>query len=93
MPRTFIAVPLPHDVRSELGVCARQMAACWPAGAVRWVSADNPHVTLRFLGETAPEQLPRLKAGLDAIGTGHDRFTLTVAGIGCSPNIRRPRVI
>ena len=93
MPRTFIAVPLPNDVRSQLGVCARRMAAAWPDGTVRWVAADNLHLTLRFLGETAVEDLPRLQAGLDAIGTRHDRFTLTVAGIGCFPNTRRPRVI
>ena len=69
------------------------MAECWSADAVRWVSPENLHLTLRFLGDTAGEQLPGLAVGLDALGLRHRPFTLSVAGIGCFPNLRRPRVI
>ncbi len=74
-------------------MCSRRMADRWPEGAVRWVDADNLHLTLRFLGDTDEQALPRLTDGLDAIGAQHRGFPLTVAGIGCFPNLRRPRVV
>ena len=93
MSRTFIAIPVPSPVRNELAACAAAMARGWPEGSVCWTPADNIHLTLRFLGDTEPEQLSSLKDGLDGIGVGAGRFSLNLAGAGCFPDPRRPRVI
>ncbi|MFA6111411.1 MAG: RNA 2',3'-cyclic phosphodiesterase [Candidatus Latescibacterota bacterium] len=91
--RTFIAVELPEPVRAVLAEVSRQAASCWPANAVRWVRIDGIHLTLRFLGDTGEDRLPELRNGLDRLAAGLSAFDLSLAGTGCFPNPRRPRVV
>lgn len=41
----------------------------------------NLHLTLAFLGETAPARLPALRAAMDAVRAGP--FPLCIGGVGC----------
>lgn len=91
--RTFIAVELPEPVQAVLAKVSRQVAACWPANAVRWVRDEGIHLTLRFLGDTDESRLPELRHGLDQVAAGHPAFELSLAGMGCFPNPHRPRVV
>lgn len=91
--RIFIAISLPSEVRIALEQTSRELAEQMPPRSVRWVKPDLMHVTLRFLGDTAVSLLPQLTAGLDQIAAQHSRFELTVSGLGCFPNRKRPRVI
>jgi 2'-5' RNA ligase len=91
--RAFIAFSLPPEVRTALGQVSSVLADQMPQRAVRWVKPDLMHVTLRFLGDTAVSLLPQLSAGLDQVAAQHNRFELTVSGLGCFPNRKRPRVI
>lgn len=91
--RTFIAVELPDPVRAVLAEVSREVASCWPAHAVRWVRADGVHLTLRFLGDTEEDRLPELRAGLDRLAARLPVLELSLAGMGCFPNPRRPRVV
>jgi 2'-5' RNA ligase len=50
-------------------------------------------LTLKFLGETLPDQVEAVKVALDQAVSGLLPFTFTVGGLGCFPNTRRPRVI
>ena len=61
--------------------------------AVRWVKPENVHLTLRFLGATAADQLEELKTALAALAAMVEPFELQLAAMGCFPNVRRPRVI
>jgi 2'-5' RNA ligase len=45
MPRLFVALDLPADIKKSLTPLARGL------GDVRWTSPDQQHVTLRFIGE------------------------------------------
>ena len=91
--RTFIAISLPSEVRTDLGQVSRELAVQMPSRAVRWVKPGLMHVTLRFLGDTAVSLLPELTTGLDHVAARHSHFTLVVSGLGCFPNRKRPRVI
>jgi RNA 2',3'-cyclic 3'-phosphodiesterase len=91
--RAFIAIHLPENVKQELGRVNDQLAALAPAGSVRWVRPELIHLTLRFLGDTAVAQLPRLAAALDQAAAQHAPCTLRLGRVGCFPNCRRPRVI
>ncbi|MEZ4608867.1 MAG: 2'-5' RNA ligase family protein [Caldilineaceae bacterium] len=51
------------------------------------------HLTLRFLGDTTPAQRHTLHDQLTVVTAQHASFVLTVAQLGCSPNVRRPSVI
>lgn len=66
--------------------------ACGGEG-IRWLSQAQMHLTLRFLGgvPAAPvaEWQPALRA---AVGDAR-AFELSIAGLGCFPHARRPRVL
>lgn len=91
--RTFIAVPLSQGIRDRLQSIripvARQLQD------VKWVEAENQHVTLVFLGEVDNREVPQVcSLAQDAVSLADvTAFSLRVKGIGCFPNIRRPRVI
>ncbi len=91
MIRTFVAAPLPEVVRAALGELAQQLAA--HSQGVRWVRPENIHLTLRFLGDTDPEQVPALSKGLDEIAAPQPPFPMRLGGVGAFPNWKRPRVV
>ena len=69
------------------------MRPAWPERGVRWVKAENIHLTLRFLGNTEEERVGRIGKGLTVVAQEHEAFELALAGSGCFPNGWRPRVI
>lgn len=91
--RAFIAVELPGPVKNALGDVAQTLAGRVPRGAVRWVRPEQMHLTLRFLGDTAIDQLPAIHSVMDDIMRGNPPFALRLATVDCFPNPRRPRVI
>lgn len=50
-----------------------------PAPGVRWTSPEQWHVTLRFLGGVADDELPALVAALEGVAGAHAR-TVATAG-------------
>jgi 2'-5' RNA ligase len=60
---------------------------------VRWVGAENVHLTLKFLGDVDEALLADLKAALAAVAASAGPFALSLKGGGCFPNARAPRVI
>jgi 2'-5' RNA ligase len=93
MIRAFIAIPLPPAVTTLLEKTGQSLAGQLPANRVRWVKPEAMHLTLRFLGDTAENQLPALKRGLDGVCGRYGPFELQLGELGCFPNGRRPRVI
>lgn len=91
--RAFIAIALPAGVKALLWESGQQLAPASSASAVRWVKPEAMHLTLRFLGDIAIDQLPQIGAAMDEMAAGRKPFTLRVGELGCFPNPRRPRVI
>jgi 2'-5' RNA ligase len=62
---------------------------------VSWVKRENLHVTVKFLGEIAEEQLEELKLVAQAAwaGMGGKPFSLGLDRLGAFPSPARPRVI
>lgn len=91
--RTFVAVELPQDITEYLRRLSDGYAKLMPPRAVRWVTAANMHLTLRFLGATQIDLIGDLKHSLDQIALRHREFEMNLTQLGCFPNKRRPRVI
>lgn len=85
MPRLFVAIDLPGGTRERLSRLRTDIPGA------RWVPMDQLHLTLVFLGEVETERMNRLLEKL--AGTGSPAFDLSIAGFGCFPNRRRPRVL
>lgn len=94
--RSFIAIEMPPGTRQELDAVEKQLQERLGQAArraVRWVPAGNIHLTLKFLGDVSPQQMPALTALLQEEVARHPALDLVVAGLGVFPNPRRPRVV
>ncbi len=91
--RTFIAVELNEEFRDHLAHLQDRLRGQLSPRSVRWVRPGGIHLTLKFLGDTRPEQVEAVRAVLGQAVSGISPFTLSVGGLGCFPNSRRPRVI
>lgn len=91
--RTFIAVELDAEARQQLKTLQMALHPLMPPGLVRWVAPENIHITLKFLGDTRPDQVAAVTAALDSLGSAILPFQVTLAGRGCFPNFKRPHVV
>ena len=89
--RCFIAVNLSEETRKTLGSIISELKK---SGAdVKWVPAGNIHLTLKFLGNTEASLVPEIMESLGKKLSHYKSFYITIAGVGCFPSERRPRVI
>jgi len=89
--RTFIAVVLPQDVKQAIGSVESQLRKSAPR--VRWVSSENLHITLKFLGNVDSDRLPDVEAAVRTAVGDLKPFRLNFRGAGAFPNPKSPRVI
>jgi RNA 2',3'-cyclic 3'-phosphodiesterase len=81
--RLFIAVWPPDDVLDAVEELPRpKLVGC------RWTTRDQWHVTLRFLGEMADDELPTVVAALEGIAV--DPVTATM---GPAVELLNPRIV
>ena len=88
--RAFIAIELSSEIRQQIDGVTLRLKSLIP-NAVRWVPANNIHLTLKFLGESSPANLALLGKSLPAVIGRHQAFTFQVGNLGAFPNIHRPR--
>lgn len=90
--RSFVAVPLPDVVRTEIAGAAVQLARELPN--VGWTrKPENFHVTMKFLGNVAPERLDVLGAALGEAFSSVPAFTVDVERFDAFPSARRANVV
>jgi 2'-5' RNA ligase len=87
--RLFIAIEIPQAIRSTFASLLKEFRAVAPQ--VKWVRAENLHVTLKFLGETESAKLGALQNVLSGIHST-EPVNLDFRGLGFFPNEKRPRV-
>lgn len=87
--RLFVALPISAQVREDLSALIQNLRRA--DAHRRWVDPGNLHVTLKFIGEVAPEKVAAI---CDALATIHaaEPLHLEFRNIGFFPNIRRPSV-
>lgn len=91
MLRAFVAVELPGPLRAALQDIQsglRQIKV-----RARWVGPENIHLTLKFLGNIPAGHVPSIGQALMEAARVHGTLSLTAAGMGVFPGLRRPRVI
>ncbi len=93
--RLFVALEPPEAVRRRLAAAQAELRrlAGRAADEVRWVPAENVHLTLQFLGAVPEERVGGVEAALRAAASAARPLALEVKGAGGFPNARRPRVV
>lgn len=93
MWRLFIAIEIPPAVLEELAKIQEQLKQDIPSGTVKWVRPESIHLSLKFLGDVPVVKRNSLESALAQAAQPHSPFTLEATGLGCFPNLKRPRVI
>jgi 2'-5' RNA ligase len=89
--RTFVAVEIPDDLRSEVIAYQRRLQSF--EARVRWVKPEQMHITLKFLGEIDQTQSDLLDELFQAVAEENAPFELELQGLGAFPNLRRPSIL
>ena len=92
MPRLFIAVPI-SKTSKEIIVKNVLQNPVVKMPDIRWISENNLHITLKFLGEVPIRKVQLVKEIVQKSGLSHDSFKIQLKDSGVFPNKRTPRVL
>jgi RNA 2',3'-cyclic 3'-phosphodiesterase len=87
--RTFVAVFPPPEVGEALIEAARAL----PTNAFRLTAPERVHLTLKFLGDVRPDDLPRLTSALEGMARPGAPFDASTSRFGVFPSARRARIL
>jgi 2'-5' RNA ligase len=78
--RTFIAMEIPRSVKKTLSTYIRDISGgSWD---YKWVSRDNLHITIAFLGVTTYDDIHHINSALERAATLHTPFQARLGKIG-----------
>lgn len=89
--RTFVAVVASSEIRRSAAKVAEILRPV--AGDVKWVTAENMHWTLQFLGELDTLEIPVVSDAVIKAAASIDAFELECRGAGAFPAPDRPRTL
>jgi len=85
MPRLFIAVDLPAEIKNNL----EKMSFGIPGA--KWIDPQQIHLTVRFIGEVDGTTFLDIKTALEQVSL--KPFSLALKGVGHFPPRGKPRVL
>jgi 2'-5' RNA ligase len=89
--RSFLAFELPVDIKKTV---KRVTGEIRDSGLdARWVKAENIHLTIVFLGNVKTEEIDSVEEKVRNVCPEYGSFDIALKGVGCFPNLRRPRVL
>ncbi|MBN1152271.1 MAG: RNA 2',3'-cyclic phosphodiesterase [Dehalococcoidia bacterium] len=91
--RTFIAIELPDDVKRGLGRTIFLLRERVATSDIKWVPANNIHVTLKFLGDVPASRIEEIRNTLEVVCSAACPMNLKVGGLGAFPSSRAPRIV
>lgn len=91
--RLFVALLLEPPFAAAMATMRNGLATQDRERLVRWVQAQNFHLTLKFLGQVEEARLPGLESALEAALRDLPAPMLTTGDVGGFPNVERPRIV
>src|SRR5512139_3454593 len=91
--RLFIAVPIPNTVKANIEQAQAELRRALPDCNARWTRLEQFHLTLKFLGDVDATRVDALGEATRGACRGFTPLRLRVEGVGCFPDLRRPRVL
>jgi len=90
--RTFIATDIPPSILQFIQQKTEALRTKL-GDSIRWVSIQNIHLTLKFLGDISPTNVEALAQILATEANSCSQFDISINGLGSFPNSKRPRVL
>ncbi len=91
MKRTFIALKI--KLNDRLSRVVEQLKKELWREQIRWVDEQNLHLTLKFLGDTSPQQIEKVKEVLAELTGKYDPFSFRLGQIGYFKHGGTPSVL
>jgi RNA 2',3'-cyclic 3'-phosphodiesterase len=91
MVRTFVAVEIPSEIKLRAAALIARLGLT-PA-KVKWVSPQQMHWTLKFLGDVDLREVPKICQAVERAVTSMAPFDVEARGAGAFPDARRPRTV
>ena len=91
MKRLFVGIPLPEVLYSRLEEFYRDLKET--EGYFRFVSVENLHLTLSFLGDVEEDQVSGVVEKIKLALSKQTKIPIKLVGAGCFPNEERINVI
>lgn len=91
--RAFIAIDFPQPMIEKINQIISTCKTQTPEKAIKWVEAENLHLTIKFLGDVSPDQLTAIKTILISECEHRVTFDISLGGLGMYPNHHQPRVL
>lgn len=88
--RLFVAIDVPHAVRSHLADAIAPLRDHVPG---KWVPTENWHVTMKFLGSTWPRLVEWVHETCERVAADHEAVETSLTALGAFPSERRARVL
>ena len=89
--RTFIAVKI--EPEPDLLQLIKHFRKTLENEKIKWANENNLHLTLKFLGDTSPVQVERVKSILEETADNFSSFRFDLKGVGFFKRNRQPRVL
>jgi 2'-5' RNA ligase len=78
-------------VPKYLNECRKRLGRDRPD--IKWAAGAQRHITLRFLGELSPSELPDVQAAVTRTAASCQPFEARLTGWGAFPEVSRPRTL
>lgn len=88
--RVFVAIFPPPNVQEKLALHRNLVAE---RANVRWVPAENIHLTLKFLGDVPEDNLEEINLVLSTIAGRHEPFMVRHRGLSGFPTQKKARIL
>jgi 2'-5' RNA ligase len=85
MPRLFVAIDLPEELRGQVS------SLYYGIPKTRWTPPEQLHLTLRFIGEVDGQLFRQIVDQLETVK--FDQFSLQFNGLGYFPPRRHPNIL
>ena len=89
--RAFIAVEIDQPNKQKISDLISNLKKS--KADVKWITEDQMHLTLKFLGNIDKDKVQDISNTLSNISNNFKSFTISLSNIGVFPNLNRPRVI
>ncbi len=89
--RVFIAIEIDSEIKNKLSEYLSKLKS---TGAdVKWVSPENMHLTLKFIGCIEKEALINLNRIINDAISSIEPFSISIGNIGAFPSLKKPHVV
>lgn len=91
MKRTFLALPI--SLAAEYDTLRSELRRRTPFDDITWVADDLSHLTIRFIGKTPEDKIPRIIEGVNEIASHTAPLDLQINKLGVFGSHYAPRVL